>query len=161
MPRLASLTFQERLGSMLEKQRRVEGLVPRVAASLGLSAAESELALRSAGLCKADLATSMVIEMTSLQGLMGREYARRAGEPEGVAETLYHYYLPRFPGDALPEGRPALALGIADRLDSLAGLFSAGLKPTGSTDPYGLRRTAAGLVQVLVEKEARFDLRRA
>jgi glycyl-tRNA synthetase len=158
VPRLATLAFQERLGSMLDKQRRIEELTPQVAAALGLGAQEIEQARTAAALCKADLATSMVVEMTSLQGLMGREYARRAGMPEAVAEALFQHYLPRFAGDALPESRPALAIGIADRLDSLVGLFAAGLKPTGSADPFGLRRIAAGLVQILVEKKIRFDV---
>jgi glycyl-tRNA synthetase len=161
VPRLATLTFQERLGSMLDKQRRIESLVAKVAAAMGLDAREAEVARRAAGLCKADLATALVIEMTSLQGVMGREYALRSGEPEAVAQAIYEHYLPRFAGDALPQSRPALALGIADRLDTLVGLFAAGLKPTGSADPYGLRRTAGGLVQLLVEEEARFNLREA
>jgi glycyl-tRNA synthetase len=108
-------------------------------------------ARRAAHLCKADLATQMVIELTSLQGVMGREYARHSGENEAVATAIYEHYLPRFAGDQLPTTRPGLVVGLANRLDSLAGLFAAGLAPSGSADPYGLRRDALGLVTVLTE----------
>jgi glycyl-tRNA synthetase len=132
-----------------------------VAQSLGLAKADLTTALRVAELSKADLATSMVMEMTSLQGEMGRYYARQSGEPEPVAEALYDYYLPRFAGDGLPSTRTALAVGLADRLDTLLGLFAVGLQPTGTRDPFGLRRTAIGLIQCLVGAGQRFDLRQA
>ena len=159
-PKLDTLTFQEKLGSMLAKQRRVERLTPVIAEALGLSPEEKVWAERAAHLCKADLATNMVIEMTSLQGIMGREYARHQGEPEPVALAIYEHYLPRFAGDALPETKPGIVLAIADRLDSLVGLFAVGLKPTGSADPYGLRRAALGLVHILIGREIPFSLRR-
>ena len=159
VPRLGTLMFQERLGSMLDKQGRVETLAAAVAGALGLSDADKDAARRVARLCKADLATGMVVEMTSLAGVMGRYYAERAGEPALVAESIYQHQLPRFAGDALPSAPPALAVGIADRLDSLVGLFAVGLKPGGSADPYGLRRTAMGLVQILIERGLSLDLR--
>ncbi len=149
-PKLDTLTFQEQLGSMLAKQRRLEALVPAVAEALGLDEKERGWALRAAQLAKADLATNMVIEMTSLQGIMGREYALAQGEPEPVARAIYEQYLPRYAGDALPQSGPGLALALADRLDSLVGLFAVGLKPTGSADPYGLRRAALGLIHILL-----------
>ena len=103
----------------------------------------------------------MVVEMTSLQGIMGREYARLSGESDAVATAIFEQYLPRSQGDALPAARPGLALGLANRLDSLVGLFAVGLAPTGSADPFGLRRDALGLVQALVGLAQPFDLRPA
>jgi glycyl-tRNA synthetase len=114
---------------------------------------------RAAHLCKADLVTHMVVEMTSLQGLMGRYYALYSGETEAVAQAIYEHYLPRFAGDANPLSPAALAIGLADRLDSLAGLFAAGLAPTGTRDPFAQRRTALGLVQALTAWDLDFDLR--
>ena len=159
LPKLHTLTFQEKLGSMLEKQQRIERLTPVLADALGLTEEERAWAERAAHLCKADLATSMVIEMTSLQGIMGREYARHWGEPEPVAVAIFEHYLPRYAGDALPETKPGIVLAIADRLDSLVGLFAVGLKPTGSADPYGLRRAALGLVNILIGRQIPFSLR--
>jgi glycyl-tRNA synthetase len=159
LPRLATLTFQEQLGSMLDKAQRVEGLVLQLAEPLSLSAEETETAARAAYLCKADLATQMVVEMTSLQGIMGREYALKSGETPAVADAILEHYLPRSAGDATPSSRPGLAVGIANRLDSLAGLFAVGLAPTGSSDPYQLRRDALGLVQSLVARRLPFSVR--
>jgi glycyl-tRNA synthetase len=159
LPRLDTLTFQEQLGSVLDKAKRLEQLAPRLSVVLGLSEAETATARRAAHLCKADLATQMVVELTSLQGAVGREYALRSGEDPAVAQAIFEHYLPRFAGDQLPETLPGIVVGLADRLDSLAGLFSVGLKPTGSADPYGLRRAALGIVQVLAGAGISFDLR--
>jgi len=159
LPRLDTLTFQEQLGSVLDKTRRLEQLTLRLSMELGLSTTETATAMRAAHLCKADLATQMVVELTSLQGAMGREYALRSGEDPAVAQAIFEHYLPRFAGDRLPETLPGIVVGLADRLDSLAGLFSVGLKPTGSADPYGLRRAALGIVQVLAGAGISFDLR--
>jgi len=153
VPELGKLTFQTGLGSMLDKTRRLEQLVPTVAGMLGLSDAERATASRAAALAKADLATSMVIEMTSLQGKMGGHYALRGGEPAEVATAIAEQY------DAVSSTRPALALALADRLDSLAGLFAAGLGPKGSNDPFGLRRAALQLIENLTAHGQRFDLR--
>ncbi|MGC9358239.1 MAG: glycine--tRNA ligase subunit beta, partial [Anaerolineae bacterium] len=155
---LDKLTFQEDLGSMLAKTERLEALTPWVGLRLQLSPLELDLLRRAAHLAKADLATQMVVEMTSLQGIMGGYYARESGEPEAVATAIYEHYLPRFAQDVLPETRVGIALSIADRLDSLAGLFAVGLAPTGSSDPYGLRREASGIVQILVENEISFSV---
>lgn len=160
-PRLATLTFQEKLGSMLDKVARVGKLTPALAPMLGLTAAEVEVAQRAAALFKSDLATQMVVELTSLQGIMGREYAKLSGEPEAVAQAIFEHYLPRFQGDILPATRPGLLLGIANRLDSLVGLFAVGLAPTSTADPFGLRRDALGLVQALAGRGQPFDLRPA
>jgi glycyl-tRNA synthetase len=159
LPRLDTLTFQEELGSMLDKSKRLEQFVPVVGQALGLDEGEVKTARRAAHLCKADLATQLVIELTSLQGLMGRQYARLSGEDEAVAQAIWEHYLPRSADDALPETSVGLALGLADRLDSLVGLFGVGLAPTGSADPYGLRRTALGVVQNLISHEVPLSLR--
>jgi len=159
LPRLDTLTFQEKLGSMLDKSKRLETLVAAVGRALELDGEELAVAGRAAHLCKADLATQLVVELTSLQGLMGREYARRSGEEEAVAAAIYEQYLPRSAGDSLPQTGPGLALGLADRLDSLVGLFAVGLAPTGSADPYQLRRGALGLVQILIAREISLPLR--
>ncbi|MCS7261124.1 MAG: glycine--tRNA ligase subunit beta [Anaerolineae bacterium] len=158
LPRLDTLLFQEQLGSMLDKTKRLEQLAPLLGEQLGLSPEEMATLRRAAHLCKADLATQMVIEHTSLQGVMGREYALRSGESEAVATAIFEHYLPRFAGDILPRTRPGLVLGIANRLDSLAGLFLVGLAPSGSADPYGLRRDALGLVSVLLEHNIDFSV---
>ncbi len=132
--------------------------MPALSEYFGLSETERKTAARAAKLCKADLVTHMVIEMTSLQGIMGRYYARHSGESEEVAQAIYEYYLPRFTGDSLPTNKVGLILGIADRLDSLAGLFAAGLAPTGTKDPFAQRRAALGLVQSLAGADLDFDL---
>lgn len=159
VPALEKLTFQADLGSMLDKTSRIQHLVVDLADMLGLDRAQTEVTRRAAYLCKADLATEMVVEMTSLQGVMGREYALHSGEDPAVAHTLFEYYLPRSAGDAVPKDMPAVVLGLADRLDTLLGLFSVGLQPTGTRDPYALRRTAIGLVQMLTTCEVEADLR--
>ena len=159
LPRLGTLTFQEQLGSMLDKSQRLEKLVSQLAEMLSLSDDEMEVAQRAAHLCKADLATHMVVEMTSLQGIMGQEYALESGEDEAVAQAIHEHYLPRSAGDASPETKPGLAVGLANRLDSLAGLFAVGLAPTGSSDPYGLRRDALSVVQNLLAHEMPFSVR--
>jgi glycyl-tRNA synthetase len=149
---LDTLTFQSDLGSMLDKNRRLEQLVPVVADMLGLNAAEKEAAGRAAALAKADLASNMVVEMTSLQGLMGGHYARLAGESDDVAAAIAEQY------GAISRTRPGLALALADRLDSLSGLFAAGLGPKGSNDPFALRRSAIQIIENLVANEQPFDL---
>ena len=116
LPKLATLTFQKKLGSMLDKNVRIERLTGVLARSLGLDPAETATALRAAHLAKADLATQMVVEMTSLQGIMGAEYALRSGEPAEVAQAIREQYLPAGAGDALPSTKAGLAVGLADRL---------------------------------------------
>ncbi len=159
LPGLGTLTFQLKLGSMLDKTQRVERLVEKLIPMFGLSEEEAAVTRRAAQLSKADLVTNMVVEMTSLQGIMGRFYALRSGEQEAVAEAIFEHYLPRFSGDILPESMPGLLVGLADRLDTLAGLFAAGLAPTGTKDPFAQRRAALGLVQVLILRDLKFDLK--
>jgi len=159
LPKLKTLTFQADLGSMWDKTQRIHALVDDLAPLLGLDADEQATARRAAQLCKADLATNMVVEMTSLQGIMGRYYALWGGEPEAVAQAIYEHYLPRFTGDAVPQSKAGLAVSLADRLDTLMGLFAAGLAPTGAKDPFAQRRAALGLVQALLAWDLDFDLR--
>ena len=161
LPRLDTLTFQTKLGSMLDKSRRIMRLVDDLASRIGLGEAGRKVALRAAELCKADLATKMVVEMTSLQGQMGRYYALQSGETSEVAQAIFEHYLPRFAGDQIPGSRPGLVVGLADRLDSLVGLFAADLAPSGNKDPFAQRRAALGLVQILIGMDLEFDLRLA
>ena len=154
LPRLRTLTFQVDLGSMLDKVHRLERLTPQVAQLLGLSESETATATRAAALSKADLATSMVVEMTALQGTMGAHYARLSGETDAVAAALAEQYQQV---TATPAG---LALALADRCDSLLGLFAAGLAPRGSNDPFALRRAALGIIETLIANRASCDLRR-
>jgi glycyl-tRNA synthetase len=161
LPRLGTLTFQAKLGSMLDKTRRITQLVDDLAEMTGLDEAEKATARRAAELCKADLVTHMVVEMTALQGQMGRYYALNSGESAAVAQAIFEHYLPRYTGDRLPASRAGLVIGVADRLDSLAGLFAANLAPSGNKDPFAQRRAALGLVQTLIVWEMDFDLRKA
>jgi glycyl-tRNA synthetase len=162
LPRLATLTFQKKLGSMLDKAVRIECLTGDLAQRLPqVDPAEAATALRAAHLAKADLATQMVVEMTALQGIMGREYALRSGETPAVAQAIREHYLPTGAGDALPASAAGLVVGLADRLDSLVGLFAAGLAPSGSADPFGLRRAALGVTLLLSGRDLDFDLRPA
>ncbi len=159
LPRLDTLTFQIKLGSMLDKTHRIEQIVPALLAQMQMTDTEKTTALRAAHLCKADLVTHMVVEMTSLQGTIGKFYALKSGETAEVAQAILEHYLPRFAGDRIPAGKPALVVGIADRLDSLSGLFAAGLAPTGTKDPFAQRRAALGLVIALMEWNQDIDLR--
>jgi glycyl-tRNA synthetase len=154
-PRLGTLIFQKKLGSMLDKSERIGKLVDEFIPMLGLEADQALFARRAAHLAKADLVTKMVVEMTSLQGIMGGEYALRDGENPSVAAAISEQYQP------IPKTKPGLALALADRLDSLTGLFAAGLAPTGTKDPFGLRRAAIGVLQPLMEHEIDLDMHEA
>ncbi|QIA27926.1 glycine--tRNA ligase subunit beta [Thermaerobacter sp. PB12/4term] len=147
---LERVSFLPGLGTLLDKTRRLERLVGWLAERLDLPAPEREQAARAAHLAKADLVAALVYEFTELAGRMGRQYALLDGEPAAVAEALAEQYLPRGGDDEpLPSTRPGLLLAIADRADTLAGCFAAGLEPTGSQDPYGLRRAGVGLLRLL------------
>jgi glycyl-tRNA synthetase len=157
-PRLATLTFHAKLGSMLDKVTRLEGLAPQIATMLGADEQQIATVARAAALAKSDLVTHMVVEMTSLQGIMGEIYAQAGGEPPAVAQAIREHYLPRSAGDANPTTLPGLALSLADKLDSLVGLFAVGAIPTGSADPYGLRRAALGIVHNLLANRVHFSV---
>ena len=149
---LKSVVWLEGLGTLFEKTERLEHLAGVVGGFLASD--ETETAVRAAHLAKADLVTEMVRdgkEFTELQGVMGREYALASKEPAGVATAIYEHYLPRFAGDLLPSTEAGTILSITDRLDSIIGCFSAGFIPTGSQDPYALRRQAIGLVRMILE----------
>jgi len=155
---LKTLTFQVDLGSFLDKTHRITHLVNSLGTKLSLTDEQKEVTQRAAALCKADLATNMVVEMTSLQGIMGRYYALNSGEKPSVASAIFEHYLPRSAGDKLPKTKPGLVVGLADRLDSLMGLFAVGLAPTGTKDPFAQRRAALGICQNLIEWKQDFDL---
>jgi len=158
VPDLDTLTFQVELGSFLDKTHRIETLVKNLAPSMKLDEEEVKIAGRAAALCKADLGTNMVVEMTSLQGVIGQYYAIHSGETPAVANAIFEHYLPRSADDRLPKSKPGLVVGLADRLDSLMGLFAAGLAPTGTKDPFAQRRAALGVCQNLIAWQMNFDL---
>ncbi len=152
-PKLSSLTFHTKLGSMLDKSDRILKLGAEVGGMLGFKDMYEVKNLgRAAYLAKADLVTQMVTEMTSLQGVIGGEYSLRSGEEKEVAQAIAEQY------QTVPQTKIGLALALTDRLDSLVGLFAAGLAPTGAKDPFGLRRAAIGIVQPLMEHNLDFDL---
>lgn len=150
VPTLRRIIFQERLGSLYDKTERLQELAAFLAERIDPSLVD--LARRAAYLSKADLVTAMVKEFTELQGTMGRIYALHFGEREEVAQAIEEHYLPRFAGDQLPASTLGAVVGVADRMDSLAGCFGIGLIPTGSEDPYALRRAALGILQILLER---------
>ena len=158
LPRLNTLTFQEKLGSMFDKNQRVGRLVEPLGKLLGIGVGPAATAQEAAAVLKADLATQMVVEMTSLQGTMGREYALRSGFDRAVADAIYEHWLPRSADDAIPASEAGVLLSVADRLDSLVGLFAVGLAPQSTADPYGLRRAALGIIQILLQKNIDVDL---
>jgi len=155
---LEGVVFQERLGSMAEKSDRLMVLVRHVAQAAGLDMDETAAAVRAAELCKCDLVTAMVGEFPDLQGYMGAFYAREGGEPGEAADAIEEAYLPRFAGDAIPGTPAGRALAVAERLDTLAGIFGIGAGPTGDRDPFALRRSALGVLRILVEAEINADL---
>lgn len=161
LPALNLLTFQVDLGSMGDKTKRIRNLVDELAPLLDLSKDDLNITCRAAELCKADLATHMVVEMTSLQGVMGYYYAKNSGEDEATAVAIREHYLPASAGDPAPKTIAGLVVGLADKLDSLAGLFAAGLAPTGSKDPFAQRRAALGLVGNLISWDQDLDLKKA
>lgn len=153
--RLAAIVFQQKLGTLHDKSRRLEQLVAGLASQLGRPDAAAE---RAAALCKCDLLTEMVGEFPELQGTMGRYYAIHDGEDPAVADAIAEHYAPRFAGDALPRTQTGRLLAVADRLDTIVGLFGIGQPPTGSKDPYALRRAALGILRILIEGEVDLDL---
>ncbi len=152
---LAAVVYHNKLGTQLARVERIERLAALIARKLG---ADEALAARAARLCKADLLTGMVGEFPELQGVMGRYYARHDGEPDAVADAIEAHYRPRFAGDALPGDRVGDCVAIADKLDTLAGIWSVGGAPTGDKDPFALRRAALGLARILVEHRLPLDL---
>jgi glycyl-tRNA synthetase beta chain len=152
---LKSIVFQQRLGSLYQKSERVAGLARRLAAPIG---GDPVLAERAGMLSRCDLVTEMVFEFPEMQGFMGRYQAERDGEPVELARALAELYLPRFAGDDLPRTPTGQAIALADKLDTLVGIFGIGQKPSGDKDPFGLRRAALGVLRILIEGQLPIDL---
>lgn len=152
---LKTVIFQAKLGTLFDKAQRVSRLAAEIATIIH---SDKLQAMRAAELCKCDLMTLMVGEFPELQGIMGQYYAQHDGEPGEIAVAIKEHYQPRFAGDELPESRTGLAVAIADRLDTLVGIFAIGQAPTGDKDPFGLRRAALGIVRMLIEAELPLDL---
>jgi glycyl-tRNA synthetase beta chain len=156
LPALANILFQQKLGTLLDKTERVSKLAAALAPAMG---ARVDLAQRAALLCKADLVTDMVLEFADMQGIAGSYYALHDGEDAEVASALAQQYWPKFAGDRLPETATACTLGLADRLDTLVGIFGIGQAPTGSKDPFALRRASLSVLRIMVDKQLNVDLR--
>jgi glycyl-tRNA synthetase beta chain len=148
------VTFQAKLGTYADKTLRVKALAQLIGTRIGAGAGVG----RAAELAKADLMTAMVGEFPELQGIMGRRYAEAQGEPEELALALEEHYLPRYAGDSLPTTKTGQSLAIADKIDTLVGIFAIEQRPTGAKDPFGLRRAALGLLRILLEGRLELDL---
>jgi len=155
LPRLQTVLFQQQLGTLRDKTDRIQALAGWIAEQIG---ADVNHATRAGLLSKCDLMTNMVFEFTDTQGVMGMHYARHDGEAEDVAVALNEQYQPRFAGDDLPSNPVACALAIADKMDTLAGIFGIGQHPKGDKDPFALRRAALGVLRIIVEKNLNLDL---
>jgi glycyl-tRNA synthetase beta chain len=154
---LDGIVYQKGLGTLADRSERVANLSAAISGQLQIEASTVQ---RAALLAKCDLTTGMVGEFPELQGIMGRYYALASGEPQAVSDAIGEQYLPRFAGDSLPVTPAGQVLAIADRLDTLAGIFSLGRKPSGNRDPFGLRRAALGLLRIVIEKRLELDLKR-
>ncbi|MFZ0789844.1 MAG: glycine--tRNA ligase subunit beta [Chromatiaceae bacterium] len=157
-PRLETVVFQDKLGTLAEKSRRITALATALASKVDAS---SKLVERAAMLSKCDLVSTMVYEFPALQGTMGRYYAAHSGEDACVCDAMEEQYLPRFAGDRLPASPCGRLIGIADRIDTLVGIFGIGLRPSGAKDPYGLRRASIAVLRILIETPLAIDLREA
>jgi len=155
LARLEDIVFQKSLGSVADKARRVALLAGLLAREVG---ADEALAERAGMLCKCDLVTDMVLEFSDMQGIAGTYYARNDGEAAEVADAIAQHYWPKYAGDQLPQGLVAITLALSDRLDTLVGIFGIGQAPTGSKDPFALRRASLAVLRILVEKELDLDL---
>lgn len=155
LPRLETVLFQQQLGTLRDKTDRIQELAGWIAGKIG---ADVNLATRAGLLSKCDLMTNMVFEFTDTQGVMGMHYARLDGESEEVAVALNEQYMPRFAGDALPNSLVACSVAIADKMDTLTGIFGIGQHPKGDKDPFALRRAALGVLRIIVEKQLPLDL---
>ena len=153
--RLRSMVFQKQLGTLFDKKERISELAGRIAKLIGDQPGHAE---RAAQLCKCDLLTNMVNEFPELQGIMGRYYATHDGEADAVATAIEEHYLPRFAGDDLPATATGQAVALADRLDSMVGIFATGQQPTGVKDPFALRRAALGVIRICIEQQLDLDL---
>jgi len=157
-PALAGITFETKLGNMLDKSDRTEKLVAPLGALIGCSEDDTAIAKEAAHVARADLASSLVMEFTSLAGVMGKHYAQKEGRSEEVAEAIWEAVLPRSAEDSVPQSPAGQLISMADRLDSLVGLFAVGCAPSAGADPYGLRRVTYGFLQTAVQNNIRMDL---
>lgn len=157
VPGLDTIVFQQKLGTMRNKAERMDKVAHEIAAVLDMS---TENISRAALLAKADLTTGMVFEFTELQGTMGRYYAKLSNEPQAVCDAIFEHYLPRNASDNLPTTNEGILLSIADKMDSIAGFFSIGIQPTGSQDPYALRRQAIAVINILMSKDYNINLKK-
>jgi len=151
LAKLENIVYHEELGSIADKVRRIRKTADVLAGKLGLPESTISEVTRTAEICKFDLVTQMVYEFPELQGTMGEDYARKAGESTTVARAIFEHYQPRFAGDEMPSSAAGYVVSIADKIDTIVGCFSIGIIPTGSQDPYALRRQAAGIVQIILE----------
>ncbi|MGI6144704.1 MAG: glycine--tRNA ligase subunit beta [Peptococcia bacterium] len=158
LPRLEKIVFQESLGTVAQKTERVVNIVSRLAEKLQLDCTLTQKACRAAQLAKADLVTNMVGEFPELQGIMGRYYALESGEDQAVAQAILEHYQPRYAGDDLPASLEGALVSIADKMDTLVGCFAIGIEPTGSQDPYALRRQALGVCLIILEHQFELNL---
>jgi len=158
LPQLEKVTFQQDLGSMLDKVKRIEKIAAQIVDQLTVSETERSNILRAASLCKADLVTQMVYEFPELQGIMGEEYAKKSGESEAVARAIEEHYLPRSAFDLLPQSTESRIVALADKLDTLVSIFGVGMLPTGSSDPFALRRAANAVINITWEAEFSLNL---
>lgn len=156
IPQLESVVFQQQLGTLADKARRTTAIATFIAEKINGDTANAQ---RAVALAKCDLVTEMVLEFPELQGIMGRYYAEQDGEPGEVAQAIEEQYLPRFASDAIPQSLTGQTLALADRLDTLVGIFGIGQRPTGAKDPFALRRASIGVLNILIKGELNLDLR--
>ncbi len=157
--KLKNVVFQETIGTMFDKTNNIKKVSAYLAGKLDLDEREKEYLERAAYLCKADLVTNMVKEFDELQGVMGKEYALIQGENYDVANAIEEHYMPRYAGDDIPSSTIGSILSISDKIDTITGCFSIGIQPTGSHDPYALRRNAIGIINILLAKSLQLDLK--
>lgn len=153
LAKLENIVFHEEIGTVGDKVRRIRQIADQLALQLHVTPEQATAVSRAADICKFDLVSQMVYEFPELQGVMGEDYARKAGESEEVLRAIFEHYQPRFAGEAAPASLTGALVSIADKLDTIVGCFSIGIIPTGSQDPYALRRQAAGIVQILLEHQ--------
>lgn len=158
VPKLGKIVYHEKLGTVEQRVERLRGLSRFIAEKLGFREAQQEAIDRTAFLAKADLVTLMVSDFPELQGIMGADYARASGEKSEVCQGILEHYQPRFTGDALPASDPGRVVSVADKMEAIVGAFSIGIQPTGSQDPYALRRQAQGIVAILLDSKWNLSL---
>lgn len=158
LAKLENIVFHEEIGTVGDKVRRIRQIADQLAVELHVTPEQATAVSRAADICKFDLVSQMVYEFPELQGVMGEDYARKAGESEEVSRAIFEHYQPRFAGEAAPASLTGALVSIADKLDTIVGCFSIGIIPTGSQDPYALRRQAAGIVQILLEHQLSLTL---